>query len=389
MFVIGMLCLSLFAGVGLVTGSPSDVYVTVSDVEVSDDEPTTGDTVTVTPTIRHSSEQDGGFQVTQVVLTAPDRGKVDEASDLGSIGAGETIDVPLQTTVETAGEKRLVVKVRGLKEDADGNLQRIGVIERPVYVSASEPSRDSPTEPRLQIDTDRAVAGTDVPVGVTVSNGDDEELTDLVLRLDGEGIVEEQTRIRPTLGAGNMTTFDFRVRPDEAGETELTATLEYGDDSRVETVRSIQVEPLREDVDLHASILERNESTVLQYRVTNRGNAPIDDVTLSGRVNDEQLPGATIATVDAASAETVTIPVSDAPTGTAEIEATYRADDRTEGIDRTVDLAGPTATDSEIGVGSDRAAFLPGSWGQLLLGGVGATLVCVAAIAGIGYRRRQ
>ncbi|WP_049900204.1 COG1361 family protein [Natrinema altunense] len=386
--VAGLLCCSLLGGVGAVTASStSNVYVTVSDIAVSDDDPTTDDAITVTPTIRHSSGHDGGFQVTQVVLEAPDRGKVDDADDLGSIASGETIDVPLQTTFDTAGEKRLIVKVRGIKEDADGNTQQVGVIERPVYVSVSEPSSDSATDPRLRIDANRAVAGTEIPVTVTVSNGDDEALTDLVAHLDGDGTVEEPTRIHPTLEAGNMTTFDFRVRADEAGQSSLEAALEYDDGNRVETVQSIRVEPLREDVDLYASVLERNESTVLQYRVTNRGNAPIDDVSVSGQTGSERLPGATIATVDAASAETVSIPIDETLTGTAEIEAAYTIDDRRNRTTRTIEITGATATESDIASIGGQSIIAAGASGAGSLFGAVIVLLGLGGISFLGYRQ--
>lgn len=175
-----------------------------------------------------------------------------------------TLSVPLGVTFDTAGEKRLLVKVRGAKEDGDGHLQRLGYVQRPVYVSVSEPSSDPATPPRMRIDVGRAVAGTDVPVTVTVSNGDDSEITDLSLRLDGvHRNVDAQTRIKPTLGAGNMTTFTFHVRPEEAGETTLKATLRYGDGESVEAFQPMQVESLREDVDIYASLIKRNDSTVL------------------------------------------------------------------------------------------------------------------------------
>ncbi|WP_049900021.1 hypothetical protein [Natrinema sp. J7-1] len=385
--VAGLLCCSLLGGVGAVTASPSDVYVTVSDIAVSDDEPTTDDAITVTPTIRHSSGHDGGFQVTQVVLEAPDRGKVDEADALGAIASGETIDVPLQTTFDTAGGKRLTVKVRGIKEDADGNTQQVGVIERPVYVSVSEPSSDSEPDPRLRIDADRAVAGTEVPVTVTVSNGDDEALTDLVAHLDSNGTVEEPTRIRPTLEAENMTTFEFQVRADEPGPDRLEAALEYDDGNRVETVQPIRVEPLREDVDLYVSVLEHNESTALQYRVTNRGNAPIDDVSISGQTESEQLPGATIATVDAASAETVSIPIDEALTGTAEIEAAYTIDDRRNRTTRTIDLTETTATESGVGLGGGQSIIAAGTSSAGSLFGAVIVLLGLGGISFLGYRQ--
>lgn len=385
--VVGLLCCSVLAGAGLTTASSSDVYVTVSDVTVSSDDPTTDEAVTVTPTISLSGQQDGGFEITQVTLTAPNQGKVDEASDLGVIGAGEDIDVPLQTTFDTAGEKRLLVTVRGIKTDTNGNTEKVGVIERPVYVSVSEPSSDSVTEPQLQIDTDRAVAGSDVPVTVTVANGDDDELTNLTLRLESDGTVEDPTRVRPTLGAGNMTTAEFTVKPEAVGSNTLEATVAYNSGSQVTATRSMQVEPLREDVDLYASVSEENGTTMLQYRVTNRGNAPINEVSISGQTNDTQLPGATIETVNATAAETVTIPVNGALAGTTQIEAMYTVGDRTAQVERSVTLTESTATKSETESNGAQSIATVGELGGLPFAGVGIVLIGLVSVSFVGYRQ--
>ena len=305
---------------------------------------------------------------------------------LGVIGAGERIDVPLQTTFDTAGEKRLLVTVRGVRTDTNGSTETVGVIERPVYVSVSEPSSDSVTDPQLQIDTGRAVAGSDVPVSVAVSNGDDEALTDLTLRLESDGTVEDPTRVRPTLGAGNMTTVEFTVHPETVGANTLEATVEYNDGSQVTATRSMHVEPLREDVDLYASASERNGSTMLQYRVTNRGNAPIEGVSIAGKTNDTRLPGATIETVDATAAETVTIPVNGALDGTTRIEAMYTVGDRTAQIERSVDITDPT-TASETGPGGVQSIATVGEIGSLPFAGVSLVLLGLVSVGFVGYRQ--
>lgn len=390
LLLVGLLCCSLVAVSGVATASPSDMYVTVSDVAVSDDEPTTGDTITVTPTITVSSEYDGGFHINQVVLVVPGQGEVSQARHVGSIASGESVEVPLQATLNSAGEKRLRIRVRGSIEDGDGNLQRIGYVERPVYVSVSEPSTPDPaTPPRVQIDAERAVAGTDGPVAVTVSNGGDEAISDLSLRLSGvHGNVDARTRVRPSLGPGNMTTFTFHVRPKEATETTLKATLRYGDDESVEAFQPIEVDPLREDVDVYASVVERNGSTLLQYRVTNRGNAPIHDVAISGTAGDTDLPGAAIGTVDAASTETVTIPVGAAPTGTVDLEASYTIDGRTGQVERTVGQTGAAATDGSADAEQSISAPAGGPDG-LPLSGIGVALAGLVGVSIVGYRQRN
>lgn len=387
--VVGLLCCSLIAGAGVATASHSDLYVTVSDVSVSNDEPTTGEAITVTPTITHSSEYSGGFQITEVELIAPGQGEVARAGDLGAIGSGESIDVPLGVTFETAGQKRLLIRVRGAKEDGDGNLQQVGYVERPVYVTVSSPSSPAPaTPPRLHIDAGRAVAGASVPVTVTVSNGDDAKISDLFLRLDGvHGNIDAETRIRPTLGAGNMTTFTFHVTPREATETTLRATLRYGDDGKVKAFETVQVEPLHEDVDVYASVVTRDGSPAIQYRVTNRGNAPIQDVAISGETAGSELPGGTIDRIGATSAKTVTVPLTSAPTGPVTVEATYAIDGTTGTSERTVSPGG-AAGSGESEAQQSIAAPADGSGsGGLPLSAIGVALAGLVGVTLVGYRQ--
>lgn len=376
--VVLVLSGGLVAGVGT-SAAASDVYVTVSAVEVSDDEPTVGDAVTVTPTIRHSSNADGGFQITEVSLELPGRGEVARVEDVGAISAGETLDVPLQATVQTAGERRAVVQVRGVKEDADGEFERIGLVQRPVYLSVSEPSTDSPAEPRVVVEAGTAVAGADVPVTVTVSNGEDDAIDDLAVRLSAlEDTVDPQTAVRPSLDAGNATTFAFTVEPTAAGETTLEATVRSGDDALVEAYQPVQVEQLREAVDVYASVIEDNDTSALQYRVTNAGNAPVQDVRVAGTANGSSLPSASVAAVAPSSTETVTIPLDSLPTTTAALTASYTTGGQSGESSTTVSLGG--TGDDVRGATPDQAGMLPlAGFSLAVLGLVGVTLV--------GYRQ--
>ncbi|ELZ17506.1 Transglutaminase domain-containing protein [Natrinema limicola JCM 13563] len=126
---------------------------------------------------------------------------------------------------------------------------------------------------------------------------------------------------------------------------------------------------------------------MLQYRVTNQGNTPIDDVSISGQVDDTQLPGATIGTVNATAAETVTIPVNNVPVGTAEIEATYTVGDRTAQTSQTVDITESTVTKSETSTNGEQSMTAVGGFGGLPFTGVSIVLIGLVSVGLVGYRQ--
>lgn len=109
-------------------------------------------------------------------------------------------------------------------------------------------------------------------------------------------------------------------------------------------------------------------------------------MAVSGQAGDTRLPGATVATVDAASTETVTIPLSAMLAGTADVTATYTIDGRTGTVDRTVALTGSAATGADSDAEPDRSAA---GLGGLPVSAVGAALVALGGAAVVGYRRRK
>jgi hypothetical protein len=208
-----LLCLLLVgSAVGGAASTPASVSVT--SATVSEDEPTTGETVVVTPTIRHSGAGSGSFEVTEVTLVDEAGTEHAEANKLGVLGAGDTIDVPLGASFDTAGEKRLTVHVRGKQYADDGRLVRVVRVTHPAYVSVSAPSEATETKPQLHVETTDAVAGAETSVAVTVSNGGDDDTTDLSVRLESlDGEMHSQTALEPVLAAENSTTFRFDCGP--------------------------------------------------------------------------------------------------------------------------------------------------------------------------------
>jgi len=381
-----LLCCSLLAGAGAASGV---TYVTVSDVDVSDDTPTTGDPVTITPTIRHSDSGDYGFHINEVTLRNANGERVAEANDLGTIGGSETLDVPLRTSFETAGEMHLTLHVRGTTVNSTGRTQTVSQVTYPVYLDVDEPSSSDPEPaPRVHIDADSMVAGAESTVTVTVSNGGEDSLSDVALRLDDFGDdIDAQTRMRPTIPAETMTTFTFTVTPDEAGDVNLKATL-TGENEDVTGLTSTTVDALEDDVRVDATTVHENDTTLLQYHVANAGNAPIEDVLVTAESPGGSLPSASVERVNASASETLTVPVGSEP-ASATLDVSYTVGGDASSTTETVGSQGLESTDSDVTTALGTNAFLTGGLGGIPLGGIALLFggVVVGGIAGTRFRR--
>lgn len=114
----------------------STTDLTIGEVSISPQTPTTGEKVTITPTIRNAKTSNSSAQVTEVSISGPSQVGV-SADNIGSLGPGTSIDIPLSTSFETPGQHQLTVYARGY--DADNNLF---VVEKPLPVTIKEGSID-------------------------------------------------------------------------------------------------------------------------------------------------------------------------------------------------------------------------------------------------------
>lgn len=350
-----LLCSSLAVGVG--AAGSSNLFVTVSDATISDDEPVTGESVMITPTIRHSSAGDGAFEVNDVTLSTSNGEEVAHASNLGTLGNDESIKVPLQTAFDTAGEKHLTITVRGVKTDSSGAIDTIGTVNYPVFVDVSAPTTSAPEpDPQVEIDTKTLVAGSPSVVNVTVSNGASSDLSGASLQLSAaapDKTLDTTQKVQPVIKSGNLTEFSFDVQPNVAGSLTLEAEFR-SEDKTVNALKTVSVKELHEQVSVDAAIITRDDSRYLQYRVTNLGNVRINDLTVVGQAGETELPAAGIGAVDVASSRTVSLPTDVQSGESLEVQGTYTVGGESNEYSRTID---PVSVVSEESL--DDSGMLP------------------------------
>jgi hypothetical protein len=317
LLILCLLC-GLAATTPPVAAQPASVVVT--NATHAPATPSAGDTFEVTATIRNEAGADGPFQVNEVAVEVPGRGPAGYASarDLGTLSPGSSIRVTLPATVAEPGWHQLRVLVYGQTPRG-----RAVQVTHPVTVQVVERQR-----PQLDLAFEEGVVGAESTVDLTVANGLADSIRNLRVELSGERVrVDRPSRIRSALSAESEVNYTFDVTPQRAGDRALTARLTYTDvtgEQRTVTERfRYPVDPLESEVRLDVATV-RGERPAVEVTVVNIGNAPLEDVAITGRSGESTLSTELLDRVEPRTSERVRLNVTDlAAVGT---ELTVSAD---------------------------------------------------------------
>jgi hypothetical protein len=299
----------LLASASVASGQTESEGIHISDVNVTPETPQAGETVTLTTTVKN--EGDTPFDLSQVSLIRWDESSTVGTTNLGTVGPGEEIQVPLTTEFEEEGTKRFEVR-------ASGDGRGIGSVQYPVSVDVT----DSPVE--VDASSDTAAVGAWTPVSVEVSNGGAGEIRGVSVTADGYGFTTEREGFITNLSAGETGTVDVLVSSDSVGSEKVTASVRYTNDngnslSAQDTTR-VSFEERSHELTLRGSTSENG----IEATVANLGNAAVQDVRVRGGA---AVSSAEVGDVDARSSETVGMNVTGVERErTVELTATYELD---------------------------------------------------------------
>ncbi|WP_336328676.1 hypothetical protein [Halovenus sp. HT40] len=354
------------------------VRLTVDDVAIEPETPTAGAPVTVPITVASSGGSTQPVEVDAVELRDGNE-TLASAEGTGSLSAGESITVPLTTTFDRPGEKRLSARLRG----SNANGEPV-VVTRPVQFVVE------PGAPTVEVNNRSAIQGTASGISVTVSNPTEVALRNIVATVDGgglEGVVDRQ--VIPTLAAGAQANVEFTVRPETAGEALLRTNLSYttaaGTSATREHSTVLSVPPLEEDVSVRVEtdtedqdqqnqdlgvgvdgILDGNNQQQedngrpgdVEVVVSNLGNAPIQNVVLDPRAGNQSLGARPVADELAPGSEqSVTVSLARTPAAEVVFDTSYDIGVNSSTATATFDPAGSrgavsvTSVDIESGDG--------------------------------------
>ena len=302
------------------TGAPqtgSNAYVTVGNISVSQGTPEPGERVTIRAKFRNSESSGSAVKITEASLRQGGS-LLDTANDLGSLGAGDSTEVPFATTFDSEGEKKLIIILRGITPGGG-----ITVIKKPVYVEV-EHSSDVTLAVSRVYEADAAV-GAETPVNVTVANGNSEAITGVQLELTGAS-VDNPNRITGSIDGGAEEHFQYDITFDEVGSQTLSGEVMYntaGGDTRT-TIKNIDLDIVRPEVraDVSAHTLSNGDTEVT---LTNFGNTKFSDVEITAAQGDDVVAQNLMADIAPDSNESVVFDIPSSVDGTVTYTATYTA----------------------------------------------------------------
>lgn len=195
-------CAFAFAGLGVAAVSTSTAQANgqITDVNVTTDDPVTGDSVLIETTITNLESSDGSLDITDIYLrTAPGAKTFVRVEEVGALDPGGSVTVPMSVTFETTGEKDVTVNV--VVKGDDGTIK---TYESPLILDVEEPR----VRAQLDADVDNGRYGT---TQLDVTNAGNVEFTDIELTASADGTVIDRTYIFDMDPETNRTAvFDTR-----------------------------------------------------------------------------------------------------------------------------------------------------------------------------------
>lgn len=288
---------------------PPSLYV--SDVSVSPATPAPGEPFTTTVTVQNAQSSPTQVMVTDVAVQDGDGDReYARVEDLGTIPPGGQITVPVTLSFDDPGTRQLRFSVYGRSEQFAGEEGRVRV-NAPFVANVRRGG------PQLGVEAGDAVVGAETPVTVTVANGEDAPVRNLRVSLSGRNAtVEDPERVAATLAAGAERAFNFTATPS-ARDAAVTATLRYvtaeGNDRSVTRTLDLPADSLRDDVRVDAAVASDGGSPPVAVDVSNFGNAPLTDVTVSASTNGTVHARRSLGDVPADGNDTVRLNLSGVP----------------------------------------------------------------------------
>jgi hypothetical protein len=264
------------------SGSPA---VAITNVTVTPEQPTAGDTFEVQATVRNDESAGASFEVQELYVDRPG-GRSYVADKLGTLAPGSSTTVSIPVTVDSTGQYTLSIKASGTTRGG-----RVVIVRQPVPVRVVGEQR-----PQVNIVGSNWEAGTATTANVTVANGRPDPIRGLELTLGGEtATLDSATRVRASLAGETSVTYSFDVVPQRVGTQQLTARLQYtgpaGDAKTVSRTQTIAVSERDPGLSLALSADEVGPSgeTAFDLTVVNERQDAITGIRFGFESEDGQM----------------------------------------------------------------------------------------------------
>jgi len=387
--------LVLIGGTGAVAVTAADPAVQLSSVTVTPDDPNTGERVTIEATISNLENSDTTVDVTDLYVRTP--GTTEEfarGEDVGSIAPGGTLSVPVVTTFENPGQKRLDINL-GVR-DEDGQYHSYTY---PVYIDVSEPT----VKADLSATTSQNDSGT---TEVSLTNFGNTNLSDVEITAVAGGEVLDRNFVYDVPPESSRTTA-FDTGDVDSDTVEFTATYAAAGDAH-NTSLAVDIDeetPVPGEIRLTAIETSRaGPGVTVQGDAANLGSTDADSVLVRIGDADGVRPAPPsgeyfVGAVEASEFATFELTAeTDANVSSVPVEIAYIVDNERVTTTQRVDLTAGASASPSVGAAPGDGApgdgpGGPGSDGSggpplQLVGGVVAVVAIVVGVAVYRWRNR-
>jgi hypothetical protein len=354
--------------------------VAVSNVTASTQTPTAGEPFSLRVTIANYQGSQQAATLNQLVVVVDGERRY-IADDIGRLTPGSRTTVSVPLTIDDPGQRTVGLRVYGSSDGALVNTRSPFVVD----VRAAQ-------RPSLSVSVPDAVVGASREVNVTVANGGDDPLGNVVLRADSPAdavTFDETTRVRGRVAAGETRTFSFPARVTAAGSYPVDLSLAYTESGDRRTVNKTFETRFGEPSNPGRVILSGVEATrrggtlELSATASNVGGTEVGGVVVAVDGTETVRPQTYfVGSVEASGFSTFTLRTGvTGDVSTVPVEVTYV----TGGVERSfatdVSVTGRAAPETPADRGS----------GGLSLGTVAPVVVGLALVVlgGAIYRRRR
>lgn len=374
LLTVGVLLISVGAMTVPVTAVPSPAAIT--NVTHTPATPTAGETFEVQLSVQNYEGSGRDLVINEIYVQTSD-GRGYESENLGGLTPGSSMMVTLPVRLEDPGWHTFTIRLNG--ETSNG----IVTIEHPVTVRVVGEPR-----PSVDIRTEKAVSGATRPVNVTVANGDEINLRDVVVTVSSSSAeFSVNRRVKARLPSGNETTFVFPASVASSGTHPVDVTVQYSENGEThqfsQQFQAAFDSPLSPGaVRLTGIETTRRSGTVeLSATASNIGSTPVDGVvvTIDGT---ERVAAADyfVGSIQSSDFSSFTLS-TDADKGVTDLSVTIRY--VVDGVERTFSTSVPV--DQQAPVRPAAANEAKGGPPLLLLGGLGVAV----SVAGLLIFRWQ
>lgn len=203
---------------GQVSQSATPTLVSVRTT-LNETQPTTDSNFTLTTHVENVADGDGDVLVESIEISRTPGGDDSLASDepRKRLWSGSSLSNAQSLQLDDSGRHTLYVRVT-LRHDDGEDYE----VVQPVALTVYDP------HPRMTVETESTLPGSRTSLNLSLTNGLDEPIRNVEIRLRGEEVsVKDDRRSIAKLDGTSTQTFAFEVSGETEGTANLTADLEY------------------------------------------------------------------------------------------------------------------------------------------------------------------